>query len=552
MATKAPAAPKAVATKPSAPAAAKLAMGVRGKQDKKQFRDKEKPTDIRLSNIEAAKAVADAIRTSLGPKGMDKMIQGKTGDVTITNDGATILKEMQVFHPAARMLVELSKAQDIEAGDGTTSVVVICGALLDASRKLLNRGIHPTTISEAFQVAQTKAVEILTSISQPIKLSDNESLVKMASTSLNSKVVSQYSSLLAPLSVDAIMEIIDPATAENVNLNDIKVVAKVGGTVEDTRLIRGIVLTQKAAATGVHRVERAKVALIQFCLSPPKSDMDSQVVISDYTQMDRILREERAYILDLCKKIKKSGANVLFIQKSILRDALNDMALHFLTKMKVLVVKDIERDEIDFVSRTLGCRPIASPDHMLPEHLGLADLVEEIHIGGGNKVVTITGCQSVAKTCSILVQGSNKLIAEEAERSIHDALCVIRSLVKNKNMIAGGGAPETELSIKLAHYAATLSGVESHCIKAFADALEIIPFTLAENAGLPPIDIVTELRNRHAEGEAMAGINVKKCCITNITEENVLQPLLVSLSAITLASETVRSILKIDDIVNTR
>jgi len=543
MATKAP------ATKPSAHAAAR--MGMR-KSNRKQFQDKEKPTDIRDSNIEAAKAVADAIRTSLGPKGMDKMIQGKTGDVTITNDGATILKQMQVFHPAARMLVELSKAQDVEAGDGTTSVVVICGALLDAARKLLKRGIHPTTISEAFQLAQSKAVEVLTSISQPIKLSDTETLIKMASTSLNSKVVSQYSSLLAPLSVEAIMNIIDPETATNVNLTDIRVVAKVGGTVEDTRLINGIVLTQKACATGVHRVERAKVALIQFQLSPPKSDMDSQVVISDYTQMDRILREERAYILDLCKKIKKSGANVLLIQKSILRDALNDMALHFLTKMKVLVVKDIERDEIDFVTRTLGCRPIASADHMLPEHLGQADLVEEISIGGGNKVVTITGCQTAAKTCSILVQGSNKLLAEEAERSIHDALCVIRCLVKNKNMVAGGGAPETELSIKLANYAATIGGVESHCVKAFAEALEIIPFTLAENAGLPPINIVTELRNRHAQGEAMAGINVKKSCITNITDEDVLQPLLVSISAITLASETVRSILKIDDIVNTR
>lgn len=540
------------AARPSAPAAAKMAANKGSKNQRAQFKDKEKPTDIRASNIEAAKAVADAIRTSLGPKGMDKMIMGKTGDVTITNDGATILKEMQVFHPAARMLVELSKAQDIEAGDGTTSVVVLCGSLLDAARKLLLRGIHPTTISEAFQIAQAKACEILQSISVPIKLSDRESLIKMASTSLNSKVVSQYSNLLAPLSVEAIFNIIDPETATNVDLKDIRVVAKVGGTVEDTKLVNGIVLTQRACATGVHRVERAKVALIQFCLSPPKTDMDNQVVISDYTQMDRILREERAYILDLCKKIKKSGANVLLIQKSILRDALNDMALHFLTKMKVLVVKDIERDEIDFVSRTLGCRPIASADHMLPEHLGMADLVEEMNVGGGNKVVTITGCQSTARTCSILVQGSNKLLAEEAERSIHDALCVIRCLIKNKNMICGGGAPETELSIKLANYASTLSGVESHCIKLFAEALEIVPFTLAENAGLPPIQIVTELRNRHAQGEAMAGINVKKSCITNITEENVLQPLLVSISAITLASETVRSILKIDDIVNTR
>lgn len=535
-------------TSAKAPAANKMVAG----NKKAQFKDKEKPADIRDSNIEAAKAVADAIRTSLGPKGMDKMIQGKTGDVTITNDGATILKEMQVFHPAARMLVELSKAQDIEAGDGTTSVVVLCGALLDAARKLLKRGIHPTTISEAFQLAQNKAVEILTSIAYPIKLSDRESLIKMASTSLNSKVVSQHSAILAPLSVDAVLNVIEPETATNVNLKDIRVVSKVGGTVEETRMVNGVVLTQKCQATGVTRVDRAKIALIQFQLSPPKTDMDNQIVISDYTQMDRILREERAYILDLCKKIKKSGANVLLIQKSILRDALNDMALHFLTKMKMMVVKDIERDEIDFITRTLGCRPIASADHMLPEHLGLADLCEEVHIGGGNKVVQITGCQSSAKTCSILVQGSNKLLAEEAERSIHDALCVMRCLVKNKHMIAGGGAPETELNIKLGKYAETLSGVESHCVRAFAEALEIIPFTLAENAGLSPINIVTDLRNRHAQGEAMAGINVKKSCITNITEENVLQPLLVSISAVTLASETVRSILKIDDIVNTR
>merc|ERR1719204_63625 len=324
------------------------------------------------------------------------------------------------------------------------------------------------------------------------------------------------------------MRITDKERPGMVDLRDIRVIPKLGGTIEDSQLAEGLVLGNRTR-TDVKNIKNAKVGLIQFCISPPKTDMDNQVVISDYTQMDRILREERAYILDLCKKIKKSGANVLLIQKSILRDALNDMALHFLTKMKVLVVKDIERDEIDFVSRTLGCRPIATADHMLPEHLGQADLVEEIHIGGGNK-----------------------LLADEAERSIHDALCVIRCLVKNKHMIAGGGAPEVELSIKLAQYAATLSGVESHCIKAFADALEIIPFTLAENAGLPPINIVTELRNRHAEGEAMAGINVKKCCITNITEENVLQPLLVSISAISLASETVRSILKIDDIVNTR
>uniref|UniRef100_H2ZFR1 T-complex protein 1 subunit delta n=1 Tax=Ciona savignyi TaxID=51511 RepID=H2ZFR1_CIOSA len=520
---------------------------------KSQFKDKEKPTHIRESNIQAAKAVANSVRTSLGPKGMDKMIQDEKGDVTITNDGATILKQMKVLHPAAKMLVELSKAQDVEAGDGTTSVVVIAGSLLNAASKLLGRGIHPTTISDAFQKCAKKSVEILTSIAKPIELTDRSILLKSASTSLNSKVVSQYAGLLGPMSVDAVLKVIDPMDPNNVDLRDIRLIPKLGGTVEDTEMVDGLVLTQKTASGaggGLRRVEKAKIGLIQFCLSPPKTDMENQVVLSDYTQMDRVLREERQYTLNLVKQIKKAGCNVLLIQKSILRDALSDLALHFLNKMKILVVKDIERQDIEFVCKSTGCKPIASIDHFSADMLASAELVEEVNVGTG-RIVKITGCSAALNTVSILVRGSNKLVLHEAERSLHDALCVVRWF-RNEQLLAGGGAPETELAVQLLQHAQTLCGMEAYCFQAYAEALEIIPYTLSENAGLNPIATVTEMRNRHANGDSGCGINVRRGGISDMAQENVLQPLLVSTSAIELATETVRSILKIDDIVNTR
>jgi len=513
------------------------------------YKDREKPTQVRASNITAAKGVADAIRTSLGPKGMDKMIKSADGNVTITNDGATILKQLQVMHPVAKMFVELSKAQDVEAGDGTTSVVVIAGSLLSAAQRLLEKGIHPTIISEAFQKSATKVVEILNEMSMPIDLKDRELLLKIATTSLSSKVVSQYSSLLAPICVDSVLRIINPDRDTNVDLNDIKVVTKLGGTIEDTELVDGLVLNHRIShfAEGVTRIEKAKIGLLQFCISPPKTDMENNVIVSDYTQMDRVLREERQYILNICKQIKKAGINVVFLQKSILRDAINDMGLHFLGKMKIMVVRDIERDEVDFICKTLSCRPIASVDHLNPEMLASADLVEEYSTGAA-KVIKVTGIQNPGRTISLLVRGSNKLVIDEADRSIHDALCVIRCLVKKKALIAGGGAPEIEASVQLMKYAKTLSGKEAYCFKAFAEALEIIPYTLAENAGLSPISIVTELRNKHNSGEKYTGINVRKGAVSNMLDENVVQPLIVSTSAIQLAAETVRSILKIDDI----
>jgi T-complex protein 1 subunit delta len=458
-------------------------------------------------------AVADAIRTSLGPKGMDKMIQLANGEVIITNDGATILKQMAVKHPAAKMLVELAAAQDVEAGDGTTTVVVIAGSLLAASKELIDKGIHPTVIAEAFQVASNKCMEILRGMSIPVDLRDRESLLKSATTSLNSKVVSQYSSLLAPIAVDAVLKVIDPSTASNVDLRDIRIVQKVGGTLDDTELVQGLVLNQNVVKTadGPTRMEKAKIGLIQFQLSPPKTDMENQIVVSDYHQMDRILKEEREYLLNMCKKIKKTGCNVLLIQKSILRDAVNELSLHFLSKLKILVIKDIEREEIEFICKSTGCKPIADIQSFVEDKLGSAEVVEEVQIEG-TKVVKVLGVKNPGKTVSILLRGSNKVVLEEAGRSLHDALCVIRCLVKQKALIAGGGAPEMECAQKLAEHSKIVQGLYSYCLASFASALEIVPATLAENAGLNPVTIVTELRNRHARGESTVGINVRKVC----------------------------------------
>ncbi|KAK9476030.1 chaperonin Cpn60/TCP-1 family [Lipomyces japonicus] len=517
------------------------------------FRDKEKPQEVRKANIVAARAVADAIRTSLGPKGMDKMIKTGKGEVIITNDGHTILKHMAVMHPAAKMLVDLSAAQDVEAGDGTTSVVVIAGGLLGAAERLLLKGIHPTIIAESFQRAAARAVEVLREMSIPIELSDRTALVRAASTSLSSKIVSQYSSLLAPMSVDAVLRVINPSIAKNVDLGDIKLVKELGGTIEDTELVDGLVLTQHVIKTagGPSRIEKARIGLIQFQISPPKPDMENQVVVNDYRQMDKILKEERTYLLNICKKIKKAKCNVVLIQKSILRDAVNDLSLHFLAKLNILVIKDIERDEIEFICKSTGCQPIADIDSFTEDKLGQAELIEEVE-SSGSRVVKITGVKNASQTVSIIVRGANQLVLDEAERSIHDALCVIRCLAKERALIAGGGAPEIEVSRTLSRESRALFGTEQICWQEFADALEVIPTTLAENAGLHSIQVVTDLRSRHERGEKNAGVSVRRGSTKDIVDENVLQPLLVSTSAIQLAAETVKSLLRIDDIAISR
>jgi T-complex protein 1 subunit delta len=495
---------------------------------------------------------------------MDKMIEKPGKETIITNDGNTMLKDMSVMHPAAKMLVDLANAQDIEAGDGTTSVVVIAGSLLGAAERLLAKGIHPTVISESFQRAAAQAVKILDSISVPINLSDRQTLLKAASTSLSSKIVSQEPKL-APMAVDAVLKTINPNNASNVDLRNIRILKKAGGVIDDSEMLDGLVLSQQAAksAGGPTRIEKAKIGLIQFQLSPPKPDMENQIVVNDYRQMDKILKEERTYLLNMVKKIKKAKCNVLLIQKSILRDAVNDLSLHFLYKLGILCVKDIERDEVEFICKSTGCKPIADIDSFTEDKLGTAELVEEVSYLG-SRYTKVSGIKhanpNAPRTVSIVARGANPLILDEAERSLHDAMCVIRCLVKKRALLPGGGAPEMAVSTQLAQMSTTANYPDSICFKAFADALEIIPVTLAENAGLNSIKVVTELRARQAKGETNLGVSIKRGGVgvmggedkSSTSGEGVMQPLLVSTSAIELASETVKMILRIDDIALSR
>ena len=522
--------------------------------EKKVFTTEEKPKDVRHNNILAAKTLSDIVRTSLGPKGMDKMIKDAKGKVIITNDGATIVNHLQVLHPTAKMLVETSKAQDIAAGDGTTSVVILAGALLGQAQILLDKNISPTVIADGFTDACNEAQKIIDDLEKKVELTDKDALVQNCITSLSSKVVSNYSEVLAPLAVDAVLKLVKSGEIyhDDVDLKDIRVSKKLGGTIEDTKMVDGIVFTDNKiskAAGGPSKIENPKIGLIQFCINHPKTDMDSTLEIQEYSQMDRVLKEERAHIVKMVKKIKETGCNVLLIQKSILRDAVNDLALHFLAKAKILVIKDVEREDVEFICKTLNCKPIAHIDSFTPEKLGTAAKCEEVTLSEGSKIIEITGVPNEAKTVSILCRGSNQLVLDETERSLHDALCVVRSIIKRKAMVPGGSAPETEIAVKLAELANKTQGFKSYCLKAFADALEVIPYTLAENAGLKPVEIVTELRNKHKNGDKFAGINVKKGIISNMFDEKVIQPSLVTISALKLATEVVRMILKIDDIV---
>lgn len=396
----------------------------------------------------------------------------------------------------------------------------------------------------------------VSAIPSQVSLADRAELIKAATTSMSSKVISANSDFLAPLAVDAVLSITDEAataaeSGANVDLSNVRVTKAVGGTIDDTELVQGLCFARKVShvAGAPTRVANAKVGLIQFCLSAPKTDMDNSVIVSDYTQMDAILREERKYILDMCKKIKKSGCNVLLVQKSVLRDAVNDLSLHYLAKMKIMVIRDVERDDIEFVTKTLGCTPVAHPDALTADKLGHAELAQEVPVSGGMRVLKITGVANPGRTVSLLVRGSNKLVVEETERSIHDALCVVRSIVKQRALIIGGGAPEIEMALGLTEWAKTLTGMQQYAVRAYAEAMEVIPYTLAENAGLNPIRVVTELRRRHVAGDRTTGINVRKGVISDMLEENVVQPLLVSTSAMNLATETVRMILKVDDLV---
>jgi T-complex protein 1 subunit delta len=404
---------------------------------------------------------------------------------------------MQCFdHPAAKMLVCISKSQDVEVGDGTTSVVVLSGSLLGSCLSLLEKGITPTKISDNFRFCLKKAQEILIRISLPIDIKNEQALNQAASTSLESKVISVQSHLLSPIAVKSVLRITDINSACDVNLKNIKIIKKIGGTIEQSELLEGVGFEYSIMKSfcGPTKINFAKIALIQFYISVPVTDTENVLILRNYSSMDRMIKEERQYITSLCRKIKASGCNVLLVQKSIIRDSISNLALQILAEMQIMVIKDIEREDLPFITNSFCCTPIVDIELMSEEKFGFADVVEE-KIFGSEKIVHFKGIKRLScKTATVIIRGSNNLLLDEAERSFHDALCVIRSIVRRRFLVGGGGSTEIEISFALKQLSKSVTGIDCFCIIAFANSLEVIPYTLSENAGLEPIEIVSQLK----------------------------------------------------------
>ncbi|MEM1586622.1 MAG: thermosome subunit beta [Candidatus Bathyarchaeia archaeon] len=496
------------------------------------------------NNIMAARIIAETVKTSLGPRGMDKMLVDSLGDITITNDGKTILDEIEVEHPAAKMMVEVAKAQDKEVGDGTTTVVVLAGELLRKAEELLNKNVHPTVIIDGYRKASEKAIEVLEKISIPVEPTDKEMLKKIAMTAMASKLVSENKDYLADISVEAVLHVAQKVGDKyKVDLDDILVQKKPGESIADTKLIKGIVLDKEVVHPGMpKRVENAKIVLLDCPLEIEKTEFDAKINIETPEQMEAFLREEENMLREMVEKIKRSGANVVICQKGI-----DDMAQHFLARAGILAVRRAKKSDMEKLAKATGGRIVTNLDDLKPEDLGYAELVEERKIGE-DKMVFIEGCKN-PKSVAILIRGGSERVIDEAERSVHDALSVVKDVMQEPKVLAGGGAPEIEVSKAIREYANTLSGREQLAAQALADAVETIPIALAENAGLDPIDIISELRAKHEKGETWAGVDALGGKVRNMRELDVYEPLLVKKQVIKSAVEAATMILKIDDVI---
>ncbi len=508
----------------------------------KEGTKRERGRDAQRNNIMAAVAIAEAIRTALGPKGQDKMLVDSFGDVTITNDGATILKEIDVEHPAAKMIVEVAKTQDDEVGDGTTSAVVLAGELLKQAEMLIDQKIHPTVIVEGYRKATEKSLDLLDSIA--VEDSSVTMLKKVAMTSMQSKVVSEFRKVLADLAVKAIQLITDTIDGEKqADLDNVKVEKKQGGTIQDTMFIEGIVLDKEIVHPGMAKsLENPKIALIQSAFEVEKTEFTAKIDIREVTQMQAFLDEEERMLREMVEKIKKVGANVVLCQKGI-----DDVAQHFMAQEGIIAVRRIKESDMEKLARATGGKLISNLDDLSKKDLGTAQSIEERKIAD-DKMVFIEGCKN-PKAVSILLRGSTDLIVDEAERALHDALCVIRNVVEDGRVVSGGGAPEIHVAQHLQDYAETLPGREQLAVLAFSEAMEIIPKTLAENAGLDSIDIIAELKTRHEKKEISAGIDGIKGKVGDLAKGNVWEPLVVKRQAIKSASEVAQMLLRIDDVI---
>ncbi len=500
------------------------------------------------NNIMAARAVADAVRSTLGPKGMDKMLVDSMGDIVITNDGATILKELDIEHPAAKMVVEISKTQDNECGDGTTSAVVIAGELLKKSEALIEQNVHPTVIANGFRLASLEAIKILKGIGIKVSPTDKKTLKLVAMTAMTGKSVGGERDKLADISVEAVSSVSEKSNGKyEADIDNIQVEKKHGGAVSDTKLIKGIVLDKERVHPRMPKsVKNVKIALIDSALEIKKTEVEAKIQIRDPMQMQKFLDEEENTIKEMVLKLKKSGATVIICEKGI-----DDMAQHYLAKDGIYAVRRVKRSDMEKLAKATGGKIVTNLDDLTSAELGAAETVEEVKIADSD-MTFVTGCKN-PKAVSILIRGGTEHVIDEVERALHDALKVVAVALEDGIVVPGGGAPEIEIAIKLRDYGQSVGGREQLAIEAFADAMEVIPWTLAENAGMDSINVLIELKNAHTKKAGRAfGVNVDENKVSDMIRASVIEPLRVKTQAVQSATEVASMVLRIDDVIAAR
>ncbi|MEN3000058.1 MAG: thermosome subunit alpha [Acidilobaceae archaeon] len=500
------------------------------------------------ANILAAKIMTEILKTSLGPRGLDKMLVDSFGDIVVTNDGATIVKEMEVQHPAAKLLVEVAKAQDAEVGDGTTSVVVLAGTLLERAEKLLDENIHPSIIISGYIKALKKSLEALDQMAAPVNTEDDASLRKIVNTTLASKYVGHgpEREKIAEMVIESIKAIAErrPDGSYYVDLDNVKMEKKKGGSIFDSKIVRGIVLDKEVVHPGMpKRVEGARILVLDAALEIQKPDLTTKIRVTDVEQLDKFLEEETNLLKDMVEKIAATGANVVITQKGI-----DEVAQHFLAKKGIMAVRRVKRSDIEKLARATGAKIVTSLRELKEEYLGYAELVEERKIGE-DRMVFVEGAKN-PRSITILLRGANDMLLDEAERNIKDALHSLRNILREPKILSGGGAAEVELAEQLRGFARSVGGKEQLAIEAYADALESIAMILAESAGLDPLDSLLQLRSYHAKGMVNAGINVLGGKLAeNMLELGIFEPVLVKKQVVKSATEAATSLLKIDDVI---
>ena len=504
----------------------------------------EKGRDAQKNNIMAAKMVADIVKSSLGPRGLDKMLVDSLGDVTITNDGATILKEIDAQHPAAKMMIEISKTIDTEVGDGTTSSVIFAGTLLAKAEELLKKDVHSSVVIEGFQAASEKALEILSEISKKVSPNDREILLQISSTSMESKLISEDSESLSKIVVDSIMSITETSdNKSSIDLDNLKVEKKAGGSIQDTSLIKGIVLDKEVVHSGMPtKIQQAKIALLNTAMEIEKTEMSAEIRINDPTQMQMFLEEENRMIKTMVDKIHAIGANVVICQKGI-----DDMAQHFLSKHGILAVRRVKESDMTKLAKATGGRITSNIEDISEKDLGAANLVQQKKVES-DKWVFIEGCKN-PQSVTLLIRGGSQRVVDEVDRSIHDALMVVKDVIEKPEIVAGGGAPEAVLASFLKDWSERFEGRQQLAINKFAEALEVIPLTIAENAGMDPIDTMVKLRARQSEGKKWTGIDAKEGRVSDMLSKNIVEPVVVKEQIIKSATEAACMILRIDDVI---